>query len=532
MNIGETSAAVMVMDAPAGAAVAAPVAGGAVFADRLAAALGVQGAAGSGVAGDVVGGEAVPVAVTATVSAVVPVVAPVVVPVMATHEVLAAKPLTVGKGAAPVADVGPVGVDGAEAGPVRADLVDAEDVVVAADPAVGAEAVAAPVVPVLAEPAAGFVPVPEGVPEGVPKGMPVGVPVAEGKVADDGAETDRAADDDAAGDAVDDGMAAGAVPVVCVGVLVPVPASVSLPVVADRVAPLQAAGPQAAGAGLAKPQREGAGAVAVAVTLVAPEPAGLPFADLAKAVPVAAAKAKAAPVSDAALLAAAEKDEGAPVDAPAKAKETVAAPVVADPARLRVADPVMSAGQAEAAKPEVKPADAADPAAPQVQQMPQPVSLPVERMATQAVRTDLPGWERVLTERIAADLSEDGQEIELSLNPEKLGPLRIKLEMVDGLAQVKFITATPEAARVFTEAQHRLSEGLARAGVDLGSQSAQSGAQSGGQSAGQGGAQRGGDGQGVPRGRMTEFMTRSGRIEAGDAPALRRAGAGLVNLMA
>ena len=143
---------------------------------------------------------------------------------------------------------------------------------------------------------------------------------------------------------------------------------------------------------------------------------------------------------------------------------------------------------------------------------------PVEQKAAQ-VRTDLPGWEQVLADRIAADLADDGQEIELSLSPEKLGPLKIKLELADGQAQVKIITATPEAAKLFTETQHRLSEHLARAGLDLGGQSAES--------------RQPRDDRPAPRGmRATEFMARAQRGEVEAAAPTRRAGAGLVNLMA
>ncbi|AWB49676.1 hypothetical protein HYN69_15250 [Gemmobacter aquarius] len=217
-------------------------------------------------------------------------------------------------------------------------------------------------------------------------------------------------------------------------------------------------------------------------------------------------------------------DDGSGEAKPAKPK-ALAIVTAAEPAVSRTVDAVTGAAAAGAAPVAPKPVLAepklADPGNPVVQQMPLPVSHAADRTVAQPLRTDLPGWEQVLSERISAELSDDGQEIELSLSPEKLGPLRIKLEMVDGLAQVKFITATPEAARVFTEAQHRLTEGLSRAGIDLGSQSAESGRQ---------GSQP--DDRATPRNRMTEFLTHSRRIEAGDAPGLRRAAAGLVNLMA
>ena len=110
-----------------------------------------------------------------------------------------------------------------------------------------------------------------------------------------------------------------------------------------------------------------------------------------------------------------------------------------------------------------------------------------------------PGWEVALADRIAAELSSDGKEIELDLAPETLGHLKIRLEVVDGLAQVRIVTETPEAARLFQQNEHRLSENLSRAGLSLGGQDAASrDAQNGGaqgqngQTPGERGASEGG----------------------------------------
>jgi flagellar hook-length control protein FliK len=86
------------------------------------------------------------------------------------------------------------------------------------------------------------------------------------------------------------------------------------------------------------------------------------------------------------------------------------------------------------------------------------------------IATDRPGWEGVLADRIAAELSGDGQQMDLELAPEHLGRLRIRLEMTDGQAQVRFVTETPEAARVIQQNEHRLSDSLSRAGLSLGGQ--------------------------------------------------------------
>ena len=151
------------------------------------------------------------------------------------------------------------------------------------------------------------------------------------------------------------------------------------------------------------------------------------------------------------------------------------------------------------------------------------------------IQTGRPGWEAVLADRIAAELSADGKEIELDLAPETLGQLKIRLEVVDGLAQVRIVTETAEAARLFQQAEHRLSESLSRAGLSLGGQDtmsrdAQSGAQGG---LAQGQAGQGGNGPsdrgGRPRGIEMHF-DRQGVVALAEQAG--RAGRGLVNLIA
>lgn len=80
-----------------------------------------------------------------------------------------------------------------------------------------------------------------------------------------------------------------------------------------------------------------------------------------------------------------------------------------------------------------------------------------------------PGWEGAIADRIEAELSGDGQ-IELDLTPEHLGRLKIRLDMVEGQTMVRFVTETPEAARLIQQNEHRLSETLSRAGLSLGGQ--------------------------------------------------------------
>lgn len=68
----------------------------------------------------------------------------------------------------------------------------------------------------------------------------------------------------------------------------------------------------------------------------------------------------------------------------------------------------------------------------------------------------------------------DGDSLTLTLTPERLGTLQIRLEQRDGLTHVHIITATPEAAKIMSEAQHRLADLMTRAGLEMGNQSTSS----------------------------------------------------------
>ena len=149
-------------------------------------------------------------------------------------------------------------------------------------------------------------------------------------------------------------------------------------------------------------------------------------------------------------------------------------------------------------------------------------------LPTGPIQTMRPGWEAALADRIAAELSSDGKEIELDLAPEKLGHLKIRLEVVDGLAQVRIVTETPEAARLFQQNEHRLSENLSRAGLSLGGQDAAS------RDAQNNGAQgQNGQTPGERGARMRGVEMHFDRQGAGAlAEMAGRAGRGLVNLIA
>ena len=494
MNIGETGAALPVIDAAAGVAAASPVGAAAGFADRLAEAM---------------GGSAVPGAAGGFAGAGVDVAAG-----------LATKLVKAGDGAGFASRQAISELDLPEAG--LSDGATCEGGLV--------PEAAWLRVPVWGQPDLGAVSI-----------LAAGAEPVEGVTEDGGAVDGGAVDGDAADGAGDDGKADGVevevtLPVLAVAPVVPV--AVPVPAVVQVAADFAAAaedGAVVSGAGDARDGR----AVSVGADVERPVAAGTVAVfrpDLNVAKPDEGAVVEAAPVAVAGAGGAGKPVafDAVQVGEVAQGRDAVqfaeAVQVGAVVTVRVVVGTVVPAGPRAGDLDDTP----SDPVTSGLAQMPRGFAVAAERVEAQPVRTDLPGWERVLAERITAELSGDGQEIELSLSPEKLGPLRIKLEMVDGLAQVRIITATPEAARVFTEAQHRLTEGLARAGIDLGSQSARSDGQGGRAESGQSGGQSGGNGDDRSglRGHANEFMTLARRNGAGDAVAVRRSGAGLVNLIA
>lgn len=263
----------------------------------------------------------------------------------------------------------------------------------------------------------------------------------------------------------------------------------------------------------------------------APVPVAAPVAAVAvQAAVVAVAGTEltvaAAPAPPAAKAATPAPRKGEEVAAPpeTEARAEAAPRKLAQPAEMQPVPPVRAdLPREERAAPEAgriavdaagaAPAPAATAPAP-VQAMAQP-ALPAQA----PVAMDRPGWEVAITERIAAELSGDGQQIDLELSPEHLGRLKITLEVTDGQAQVRFVTETPEAARLIQQGEARLSESLSRSGLSLGghdtaSRDPQGGDRSGGRS---------------PRG--TEmFFERSADPRPGQTGP--RGTSGLVNLMA
>lgn len=138
------------------------------------------------------------------------------------------------------------------------------------------------------------------------------------------------------------------------------------------------------------------------------------------------------------------------------------------------------------------------------------------------IDTALAGWETRFTEHLTARLSESGQSIEITLAPETLGPVTITVEMADGAAQVQIVTETPEAARLFQHAEHRLADSMAKAGLMLAGQDTSS---RNPRDSNRDGRPRGGRG-----GEIIGVGGTQARIDAG--LPLQRRGSGLLNIVA
>lgn len=103
------------------------------------------------------------------------------------------------------------------------------------------------------------------------------------------------------------------------------------------------------------------------------------------------------------------------------------------------------------------------------------------------ISTTDPNWEVEFVDSIVAQVTGEDAVIDLSLSPDNLGKVEVRVELRDGRADVTFVTETREAARLFAQAEGRLSDLMQRHGLDLGGQASSqrdsSPRQSGGQHA-------------------------------------------------
>ena len=131
-----------------------------------------------------------------------------------------------------------------------------------------------------------------------------------------------------------------------------------------------------------------------------------------------------------------------------------------------------------------------------------PPSLPG---AAAGIDTKAPGWASRVVQEVRLARESGAQEHELVLRPDRLGRVQIRFELTEGNVSVRILTETPEAARLFAEAQPRLADAFGRAGLDLAQHHSESATQTGGErQAGQGGSGRHGAPPGQAAGQAPE----------------------------
>ncbi|MDX1517840.1 MAG: flagellar hook-length control protein FliK [Woeseiaceae bacterium] len=138
-----------------------------------------------------------------------------------------------------------------------------------------------------------------------------------------------------------------------------------------------------------------------------------------------------------------------PVQLPAWQTATVSAEPVPEPGqRIHVE---LSAATPRAAAAPPPPAASLPPAA-------QMIDVPVQQS----------GWDNLLADRVTMMANGRVQNAELRLTPAELGPLRIQLEIDDGVANVSFQSQHPVTREALEQAMPRLRELLAENGLSLG----------------------------------------------------------------
>ncbi len=95
-------------------------------------------------------------------------------------------------------------------------------------------------------------------------------------------------------------------------------------------------------------------------------------------------------------------------------------------------------------------------------------------------------WPETMVENFGLEQLADGEAIEIQLTPENMGRVQLRMELRDGQASVMIVTETAEAARQFNDNQQRLSEMMAKAGIELANHDASAGHKNLGGQGGQG----------------------------------------------
>lgn len=140
--------------------------------------------------------------------------------------------------------------------------------------------------------------------------------------------------------------------------------------------------------------------------------------------------------------------------------------------------------------------------------------------ATPILNTQNVNWIDQMVTEISMFQSDGVDQVEMSLTPEHLGKVQIKLEMRDGVASVTIVTETPEAAKLFNDNQSKLSEMMGKAGFELGQHQSET---ANGQS-----------GSGQDNGRASRINGGPGgaSVEAGTTPVAASAARRLIDLVA
>lgn len=98
---------------------------------------------------------------------------------------------------------------------------------------------------------------------------------------------------------------------------------------------------------------------------------------------------------------------------------------------------------------------------------PAPQTPPVQAAVQAPVNMTTPGWGQTVVDTIKQQVAEGITKVDLTLHPEKMGTLQIRMDLRSDGAQVMIVTETAEASRVFNDNMHRLGDMFAKAGLDL-----------------------------------------------------------------
>lgn len=105
----------------------------------------------------------------------------------------------------------------------------------------------------------------------------------------------------------------------------------------------------------------------------------------------------------------------------------------------------------------------------------QPLPTAQQQAQPQVIATQRPDWVNNVSAAIAQAQDMGTEAMELTLTPENLGRVQIRIEMKDGVASVTIVTQNEDAAKLFNENQSKLSELMAHSGLDLAHHDAKSG---------------------------------------------------------